>query len=170
MLTIGRRRAATPILWRRRHRHLYIGAVAVMAALLGALGSAANAMAATPESTSGSAPGPASASGSGFTITGTVPGTGAACTSNWKWQVDTTLYNWSQVEWTSNSCGFQIQDRSWCLEGYGAYYDSGIVKATYLWDRATCQGQFSYAIWEADQRFRAPGGSWSAWKRYWGGP
>lgn len=178
MFIIGRRRAATPIIGRRRHRHLYLGAVAVVAALLGAFGSAANAMAAVPGlksasgpgSVSASRPGPTSRSGAGFAITGTVPGTDTACTSNWKWKVDTTLYNWSEVEWTSNPCGYQIQDRSWCLEGYGAYYDSGIVKSTYLWDKATCQGQFSYAIWEADQRFRLPGGSWSAWKTYWGGP
>lgn len=170
MFTIGRRRAATHSLAGRRHRHLYVGAVAVIGALLGALGSTASAMAAAPAPKTASAPRLTSVSGTGFSITGTVPGTDIACTSNWKWQVDTTLYNWSQVEWTSNPCGFQIQDRSWCLEGTGAYWDSGIVKSTYLWDKASCQGQYVYTLWEADQRFRAVGGSWSAWKAYWGGP
>lgn len=170
MLTIGRRRAATHSLGQRRHRHLYVGALAVIAALLGALGSTATALAAAPGPKSALVPGLTTASGSGFAITGTLPGTDTACTSNWKWQVNTTFYNWSQVEWTSNPCGYEIQDRSWCYEGLGAYWDSGIVKSTYLWDRASCQGQYVDTIWEADQRFRSPGGSWSAWKAYWGGP
>jgi len=188
MLTIGRRRVATPTLGRRRHRHRYVGAVAVIAALLGALGSASSAMAAAPPGPkSASGPGSTSASGPGFaitgtvtktvtgfaitgTVTGTVPGTATACTSHWNWQIYApSIYGWSEVEWTSNSCGFQIQDRSWCLEGTGGHFDSGIVTSTYLWDRASCNLVYS-PLWEADQRFRSPGGSWSAWNRYWGGP
>jgi hypothetical protein len=169
MLTIGRRRVATPTLGRRRHRHRYVGAVAVIAALLGALGSASNAMAAAqPGPKSASGPGSTSASGPG-TVTGTVPGTNAACTSHWNWQIDDpTFYGWSEVEWTSNPCGYQIQDKSWCLAGTGGYFVSGIVTSTYLWDRANCNLEYS-PLWEAQQRFRSPGGSWSAWKTYWGG-
>ena len=170
MLTISRR-AATPRLGRHRHRHRYVGAVAVIAALLGALGSASNAMAAAPGQKSASGPGSTSASGPGFAITGTVLGTSRRCTSHWNWKVfHNPVYgsdDYSKVEWTSNPCGFAIQDQSWCFEGTGASYDSGIVTRTYLWDQANCT--FTYPdIWKAQQRFRN-GGSWSAWKTYWGG-
>lgn len=187
MLTIGRRRAAMPTSGRRLHRHRYVGAVAVTAALLGALGSASTAMAAAPPGPkSASGPGSTSASGPGLaitetitktgtgfaitgTVTGAVPGTDAACTSNWNWQIDDpTFYGWSEVEWTSNPCGYQIQDESWCLEGTGGHFLSGIVTSTYLWDRANCNLEYS-PLWEAQQRFRSPGGSWSAWRTYWGG-
>jgi hypothetical protein len=131
-----------------------------------AFGVASNAMAAGPRSASG--PGSTNASGPGFTITGTVPGTERACTSNWNWKVEWAGVGsgWSEVEWTSNSCGFQIQDRSWCLAGTSAHVDSGIVTRTYLWDRASCNVLFP-GLASAQQRYRSPGGSWSAWKTYW---
>jgi len=143
------------------HRYRYVGMVAVIVALLGGLSSASNAIAATP--------GSVSVSDDGFDITGTLPGTNITCTSHLKGVVDTTLYNWSKVEWTSNPCGYQIQDRSWCLEGSGAHFDSGIVSRTNLWDQANCNLEYFGTIWEADWRFRTPFADWSAWKKYWGG-
>jgi hypothetical protein len=131
-----------------------------------AFGGASNAMAAGPRSAS--EPESTSASGSGFTITGTVPGTNRACTSHWSWYVQSleAPVSYSQVEWTSNPCGFQIQDRSLCLPGVDAAFYSGIVTGTYIWDRASCTLVFP-GIDHAAQRYRCPGGSWSAWDTYW---
>jgi len=44
------------------------------------------------------------------------------------------------VEWNSNTCNWRIQDRSWCrnADGTGYWSNSGIVKATYLWDGSAC--------------------------------
>lgn len=169
MLTIGRRAASRIGRYQRRYR--YVGAVAVTAALLGAVGSAPNAMAAATGSKSTSGPGLTSTSGPGFAITGTVSGTNILCTSNWNWKVYSNIIygydDYSEVEWTSNPCGFTIQDRSGCFYGTGAYYYSGKVKGTYIWDKASCT--FSYPdIWVAQQRFYN-GSSWSSWKTYWGG-
>jgi hypothetical protein len=159
MLTIGRR-AATSRIERHRHHYRYVGAVAVVAALLGALGSASNAMAAGPRSASG--PGSTSASGPGLTITGTVQA--AACTSHWTWKVSQAGNGYSQVKWTSNPCGFAIQDGSYCLGGT-AFYKSGVVTRTGLWDTAYCT--YLYPVINAAQwRFRN-GSTWSAWKTYW---
>lgn len=95
-------------------------------------------------------------------------GTGTTCTSYWKWHVYHPFWGggYSEVEWTSNPCGFQIQDRSYCNSPAGAYWTySGIVKSTYLWDRATCKG--SDFIIHGQEHFRAVDGSWSSWKNYW---
>jgi hypothetical protein len=120
----------------------------------------------------GSAGAASSVSGPEFAITGSIAGTSTKCTSHWKWK---TFHNpvfgsddYSKVEWTSNPCGFAIQDRSWCFSGTDQFYVSGVVKRTNLWDQASCNFQFPDIYW-AQQRFRT-GSTWSAWKTYWGGP
>jgi hypothetical protein len=113
-----------------------------------------------------SAPGPATASGS---VSGTIPGTNTACTSHWNWHVSESVAGgYSEVEWTSNSCGYQIQDRSWCTAGVGGYWsNSGVVTGVDIWDRANCEVIAPVA--RGEQRFRSPGGSWSTYKSYWSG-
>jgi hypothetical protein len=117
------------------------------------------------------AAGPASASGS-ESVTGTIPGTDTACTSYWNWYVSwPPTGGYSEVEWTSNPCGFRIEDRSRCesvIEGGNAHYNySGIVKSTYLWDKAGC-GTSEMITW-AQERFES-GSGWSSWNRYWSRP
>jgi hypothetical protein len=61
-------------------------------------------------------------------------------TGYWNWHVN-HLGNYSEVEWTSNPCNFNIQDRSHCLNVTffnTRYVYSGFVKRTYLWDRSQC--------------------------------
>jgi hypothetical protein len=123
------------------------------------LGSASNAKV-TVLSVSG--PGSTNASGPGLTITGTVQA--AACTSHWNWRVSDAGNGYTQVEWTSNPCGFVIQDGTYCLGG-SAFYKSGLVTRTGLWDTAYCT--FLYPVENAgEMRFRN-GSTWSAWKLYW---
>ena len=118
-----------------------------------------------------SAQGSTTNSGSDSVTLATRPG--VTCTSYWKWYVyypvlPTPTAPYSQVEWTSNSCGFYIKDRSQCLTTLFQYYwtYSGYVKSTYLWDGAKCSNNLD-AINQAQQSFRAPGGNWSTWKTYW---
>lgn len=46
----------------------------------------------------------------------------------------------------------------------GHYNYSGIVKRTYLWDKAGCG--VSEVITGAQQRYES-GSTWSRWKQYW---
>ena len=132
----------------------------VVGVLVGGGGSAGAASAAT------------TTEGPEFAITGTIAGTSTTCTSHWKWVVFHNLIygsdDYSKVEWTSNPCGFAIQDRSWCFYSTGAHFDSGIVTRTNLWDQASCEFRYPDIYW-AQQRFRN-GSTWSAWRTYWGSP
>jgi hypothetical protein len=107
-------------------------------------------------------------SGSG-TVTGTIPGTSVLCTSYWRWHVSyPPTGGYSEVEWTSNPCGFRIEDRSYCESaihpGNEHWNYSGIVKSTYLWDKAGCG--ITEVISRAQERFEN-GSSWSGWNQYW---
>jgi hypothetical protein len=144
-----------------------IAALALAAAGL-LVPAAASAATTTPGSAAAATSAPASASGSG-TVTGTIPGTLALCTSYWSWHVSyPPSGGYSEVEWTSNPCGFKIEDRSWCESliqpGSEHWNYSGIVKRTYLWDQAGC-GITEEISW-AQERFY-DGSSWSGWNQYW---
>jgi hypothetical protein len=103
------------------------------------------------------------------TVTGTIPGTSVLCTSYWRWHVSyPPTGGYSEVEWTSNPCGFRIEDRSYCESaihpGNEHWNYSGIVKSTYLWDKAGCG--ITEVISGAQERFEN-GSSWSGWNQYW---
>lgn len=115
----------------------------------------------------------ADAQSSGFTygsgsVTG-IDGTGVSCTSYWKWRVS-TLLAYSEVEWTANRCGFQIQDQSVChnfIHNSDRSTYSGIVKGTYIWDRASCdtvQETLKLAYEHDRNNASSP---WRAWRNYW---
>src|ERR1700733_10540414 len=121
-----------------------------------------------PEAVSAT-PAPTSGDGSG-TVTGTMPGSSALCTSYWSWHVSyPPTGGYSEVEWTSNPCGFKIEDRSYCesaIHPSNEHWNySGIVKSTYLWDQAGCG--VTEVISSAQERFES-GSGWSSWKQYWG--
>jgi hypothetical protein len=142
---------------------------AAAASIAGAIVLPGTALAATthPATVVASAPGPATVSGS---LSGTIPGTSTACTSHWNWHVSQSLSGgYSEVEWTSNPCGYQIQDRSWCTDGVvGGYWaTSGTVTGTDVWDRANCEA--IAPINRAEEHFRSPGASWPAFTSYWSG-
>jgi hypothetical protein len=106
------------------------------------------------------------------TTTGTSPVTGKRCTSTWKWKVGfglSTGADYSEVEWTANSCGFVIQDRSRCEGIYNNTYDtfSGKVVATYLWDKAKCNAWVD-AIHHGAKRYETAT-SWTSYVTYWSG-
>lgn len=148
----------------------YLASTAALA--LGAAGllvpATASAATITPGGAVAVTPAPTSASGSGA-VTGTIPGTSVLCTSHWNWHVShPATGGYSEVEWTSNPCGFRIEDRNWCVSvippDLGHYNYSGIVKRTYLWDKAGCG--VTEVITGAQQRYES-GSSWHSWKQYW---
>jgi hypothetical protein len=112
----------------------------------------------------------AASSGSGAVK---IPGTGILCTSHWKWQANNYLQNggYTEVEWTSNPCGFSIQERSWCNEGGGSGYwsTSGIVFGTNIWDKSSCTPVISYAS-RGEVHFNYQDGSgWTKYQTFWTG-
>lgn len=154
------------------NRLRYLASIAALA--LAAAGllvpAAASAATITPGSAAAATPTPASADASG-TVTGTILGTSAACTSHWAWHVSwPPTGGYSEVEWTSNPCGFRIQDRSRCeppVTGGAHYNTSGIVRGTHIWAKAGC-GITETISW-AQKRIEK-GTIWSGWTRYWTRP
>jgi hypothetical protein len=73
------------------------------------------------------------------------------------------------VEWTSNTCNWLIQDRSWCrnADGTGYWSNSGTVKATYLWDGSACPD--GTTITRGEER-ENDGNSWGAYQTFWTNP
>ncbi len=146
----------------RRRLYRYVGTVAAAAALFAAV------MAFTPaHARAATSPTPsASVSGSGTAATA------ALCTSHWNWYVSwPPTGGYSKVEWTSNACGFTIQDRSYCesaiQSGSANWSYSGKVTRTNVWDQADCG--ITQVITTAQQRFYN-GSSWSSWSTYWKRP
>jgi hypothetical protein len=92
----------------------------------------------------------------------------ASCTSHWTWAV---VYNpqGTKDEWTSNPCGYGIQDRSGCAPYRGgpiSYYKSGVVYATSKWAGAWCPS--GYVVEQGAMRATTDGGkTWSSWNTYW---
>jgi hypothetical protein len=104
-------------------------------------------------------------------VTVKMPGTD--CTSDWKWQANNYLQNggYTQVEWTSNPCGYSIQERTWCNEGSGSGYwrTSGIVSGTNIWDKSSCTPIISYAS-RGEVHFNYQDGSgWTKYQTFWTG-
>lgn len=103
-------------------------------------------------------------------VTATMSGTNTACTSHWRWQAANAANgNYSEVEWTSNPCGFSIQERSWCVDafsgsGAGGWATSGVVLRTGLWDKTSCSS--AEDITRGEWRFESSGG-WSTYKTFW---
>ena len=95
---------------------------------------------------------------------------GKKCTSYWKWYVihDVFFREYSKVEWTSNPCGFTIQDKSQCATGDGVYRfatPSGKVKGVKVWARSSCDVERENISAGLD-RIRK-NGVWSPWSTYW---
>lgn len=95
---------------------------------------------------------------------------GQNCTSHWKWQVNSSGFDgkdYAKVKWTSNPCGFYIQDKIECTGIYeNHYYEySGVVKKTGLWDQATCVALVDSIdnAWRHFQEY----GSWTKYYRFW---
>jgi hypothetical protein len=115
-------------------------------------------------------PAPTDSSGEGD-VTDTMAGTNTLCTSHWKGQGARdpfTLGGYSEVEWTSNPCGFSIQERSWCAKTMvagGDWSTSGVVVRTNLWDKSSC-ARLTHAITRGEWRFLS-GSGWSTYKTFW---
>lgn len=112
--------------------------------------------------------------GSSGTVTGKVTGispkTGARCSANWSWHWanPVTGYAYTGVEWTSNTCGYNIRDRSHC-EGttYNHYYTySGTVRGTGVWDNAKC-AHWQDAVTGGAKKIEYSTG-WGQYRYYWG--
>jgi len=94
--------------------------------------------------------------------------TSKRCTSHWAWKVRTGLTGdeWSEVWWTSNPCGFKIEDRSTCQGTHGQYYTySGRVKGINIKDRASCTS-WTDAIKHAAKEYLTASG-WVPFATYW---
>lgn len=109
-------------------------------------------------------------------ITGTAAGvsplTGQTCVSHWKWKVFYGLSrgtDYSEVEWTSNPCGYIIEDRSTCQDiwNHSYYTYSGRVRGTYIWDAAHCKA-WTDAIHHGAKEYLTNDG-WVPFKTYWSG-
>jgi len=95
--------------------------------------------------------------------------TSGTCTSHWKWSVSYNILDIggsSKVEWTSNSCGYKIQERSWCSlgDGSGNWETSGVVVSTGLWDGSSCPA-YEF-ITRGEVRFDH-GSGWGTYKTFW---
>ena len=95
---------------------------------------------------------------------------GTNCTSTWVYQVQAGLSGgnaYSQVKWTSNPCGFVIEDRSICEGIYQNIYNtySGRVSGTGIWDRASCRA-FVDSINSAAKKYETATG-WTGYVVYW---
>jgi hypothetical protein len=106
-------------------------------------------------------------------VTVKMPGADILCTSDWKGNGNNYLHNggYTQVEWTSNPCGFSIQERSWCNEGGGSGYwsPSGIVFGTDVWDQSTCKSIISYANRGEVHFNHQDGTGWTTYQTFWTG-
>jgi len=147
----------------RRHLYRSVGTVAAAAALFVA------ALAIIPANARAATSPTSSASPSAGSATET---TAASCSWNFNWYVSwPPTGGYSKVEWTSNPCGYLIQDRSYCesaiQSGSANWSYSGKVKSTYLWDQADCG--ISQVITTAQERIYN-GSSWSSWHTYWTRP
>jgi hypothetical protein len=113
---------------------------------------------------------PTDSSGSEIAVTGTIPGTDTECTSHYEWEADADLDigGWSQVEWTSNPCGYSIQERSWCSGPVSYWSTSGVVVSTYLWDKSGCSAPL-YTIERGEVRFNY-GSGWTTFQTFWTNP
>jgi hypothetical protein len=101
---------------------------------------------------------------------GPIAATSNGCTSYWKWQANNYLYNggYTQVEWTSNRCGFTIQERSFCNTGSGGNWsNSGIVSGEDIWDKSSCPALISYAS-RGEVHFNYQNGNgWTTYQSFW---
>jgi hypothetical protein len=117
------------------------------------------------------APTSADSSVADLDVTGAVPGASTDCTYSWEWQADAEggIGGYSEVEWTSNPCGFSIQERSWCDDilnpNDSGWATSGVVIRTDLWDKSSCDPDL-YRITRGEVRFNF-GSGWSAYQTFW---
>jgi hypothetical protein len=115
--------------------------------------------------------------GGDISITGTMPGADTDCTDH-HWigngiQAGSLgIGGSSWVEWTSNTCGYLIQERSWCVsqDGSGFWSTSGVVKETGLLDSSSCGADSSH-ITRGEERTSSDGGStWTTYTTFWTPP
>lgn len=92
-----------------------------------------------------------------------------SCTELHSEQVVAATPDYSQVKWTTNSCGWLIQDRSKCRNAQvqTIFTYSGKVKAVGLWDRASCTSAYSQIIAAAYRTSSNGGTTWTSWVTYW---
>jgi hypothetical protein len=105
--------------------------------------------------------------GSSGTVTGRMPGTKILCTSYWTGAGDNNA-GYTEVEWTSNPCGYAIQERTWCIYmgGSGLWENSGIVFGDNIWDKSSC-ANFSYAS-RGEVHFNyQDGNGWTKYQTFW---
>ena len=79
-------------------------------------------------------------------------------------------YSW--VEWTANSCGWLLEERSFCkstIDGSTLWSTSGVVKAVGLMDTSYCPAD--YRITRGEKRTSSDGGStWTTYVTFWTPP
>ena len=74
------------------------------------------------------------------TTSAEIAATANSCTSHYEWEASESG-DYSRVKWTSNPCGFQIQERSGCVNDFDFLFNwstSGVVLAVNLWDASYC--------------------------------
>jgi hypothetical protein len=114
----------------------------------------------------------ADSSSGDIAIGGTMPGADTDCTHVWTGSGNqafngTDASSW--VEWTSNSCGWSIEERSWCVStvtGSGTWETSGVVEETGHKDSTYCPD--GYDITRGEERTSSDGGStWTTYETFW---
>jgi hypothetical protein len=121
--------------------------------------------------------GPAAASGSraltyssggGVAIAGTRSGADTDCSDTSTGSGTGGAGGSSWAEWTANSCGYSLQERTWCVSqaGVGSWSTSGVVVKVGLLDSSFCTDA---AIAErGEKRISENGGSsWSPYMSFW---
>jgi hypothetical protein len=150
---------------------LAAGVVTVVTILIPASASAAPA--AGSPSSAHAAKASARPTASSGAVTAKMPGTGILCTSDWTGQGNNYLQNggYTQVEWTSNPCGFSIQERTWCNFGGGSgnWQTSGIVFGDNIWAKTSCTPIVSYASRGEVHFNHQDGKGWDTYQTFWTG-
>ena len=94
-----------------------------------------------------------------------VPGADASCTETWEDGGTPGIGGGTWVEWTANTCGHLIQERTWCVfspTGVAGWETSGVVKQVFLIDSSGCGPRGEPTRGEV--RFSSDGGS--SWSKY----
>ena len=147
------------------------GRLGMVAAVLGMAAGVMTAAAVAVPAFAATIPAAASASPAPTDITSAdIAETANSCTSYYRWEASTSG-DYSRVKWTSNPCGFQIQERSGCSNSLTFNWStSGIVVGVNLWDESSCDTQHQI-ITRGEVHFNHEDGTgWTTYKTFWQNP
>jgi hypothetical protein len=102
-------------------------------------------------------------------ISADVAETANSCTSHYHWEASESG-DYSRVKWTSNPCGFLIQERSGCFNNFTFQFNwstSGVVVAENLWDGSSCD-PLDQDITRGEVHFNHQDGTgWTTYQTFW---